>query len=94
MIMNLFVETGIVRTTYLTLSFSTVGRVILAEKMYLSVIVQSVSKQEIDQLLPTMATKPTFSISDYCQGRIHIYTQLPTVLRPNFWYEHTDIFQD
>ena len=29
----------------------------LTEKMYLSVIVQSVSKLEIDQLLPTMATK-------------------------------------
>ena len=29
----------------------------LTEKMYLSVIVQSVSKLEIDQLLPTMAPK-------------------------------------
>ena len=34
-----------------------------------------------------IATKPTFSISDYCQGRIHISnTQLPTFLRPNFWW--------
>ena len=61
MIKNLLDETAVVRTAYSTLSFSTVGRVILAEKMYLSVILQSVSNLEIDQLLPTIATKPTFS---------------------------------
>ena len=76
MIKNLLVETGIVRTSYSTLSFSTVGRVILAEKMYLSVILQSVSNLEIDQLLPTIATKPTFSISDYYQGRIHTHVHM------------------